>query len=69
MQYTKEAETADMYIEKVTHEIGRKHNVTVATSDGLEQIIVASQGAVRISAREFKGEIERVSKLIEEIIT
>ncbi len=67
--YTKEAETADMYIEKVTHEIGRKHNVTVATSDGLEQIIVASQGARRISAREFKGEIERVSKLIEEIIT
>ena len=57
-----------MYIEKVTHEIGKKHNVTVATSDGLEQLIVTGQGAKRISAREFEEEIKRVSLLIESII-
>ncbi|MDE6751131.1 MAG: TetM/TetW/TetO/TetS family tetracycline resistance ribosomal protection protein [Lachnospiraceae bacterium] len=55
--YTKEAETADQYIEKVTHEIGRKHRVAVATSDGLEQLIIMGQGARRISARELKEEI------------
>lgn len=55
--YTKEAETADQYIEKVTHEIGRKHQVTVATSDGLEQLIIMGQGARRLSARELKEEI------------
>ena len=67
--YTKEAETADMYIEKVTHELGKKHNVTVATSDGLEQLIVIGQGARRISAREFEEEVNNVSKLIEQIIS
>lgn len=66
--YTKEAETADMYIEKVTHEIGKKHNVTVATSDGLEQLIVTGQGAKRISAREFEEEVKRVSLIIDSII-
>lgn len=66
--YTKEAETADMYIEKVTHEIGRKHNVTVATSDALEQIIVAGDGAKRMSADEFKEEVKKVSERIKEII-
>ncbi len=66
--YTKEAETADMYIEKVTHEIGKKHNVTVATSDALEQLIVAGEGAKRMSAREFNEEIERISERIKEII-
>lgn len=55
--YTKEAETADMYIEKTTHVIGKKHHVTVATSDGLEQIIVMGEGAYRISAREFYEEV------------
>lgn len=59
--YTKEAETADMYIEKVSHELGRKYHVTVATSDGLEQLIVIGQGAVRMSSRELKDEVERVS--------
>lgn len=59
--YTKEAETADMYIEKVSHELGRKYHVTVATSDGLEQLIVIGQGAVRMSSRELKNEVERVS--------
>ena len=55
--YTREAETADQYIERTVHKIGRKHNVTVATSDGLEQIIIMGQGAARISARGFKEEI------------
>ena len=54
--YTREAETADQYIERTVHKIGRKHNVTVATSDGLEQIIIMGQGAARISARGFKEE-------------
>ena len=57
--YTKEAETADQYIEKTTHEIGRKYKVTVATSDALEQVIVMGQGAYRISARDFYEEVER----------
>ncbi|MBQ3077156.1 MAG: TetM/TetW/TetO/TetS family tetracycline resistance ribosomal protection protein [Clostridia bacterium] len=62
--YTKEAETADMYIEKVTHEIGRKHRVRVATSDGLEQIIILSHGALRVSAGAFRKEVEVVEKTI-----
>lgn len=56
--YTKEAETADQYIEKVTHEIGRKYKVTVATSDALEQVIILGQGANRMSAQGLKEEIE-----------
>ena len=48
--YTKEAETADQYIEKTVHELGRKYQVTVATSDGLEQVIIMGQGASRLSA-------------------
>ena len=55
--YTKEAETADQYIEKVTHEIGRKYRVRVATSDGLEQLIIMGAGAIRVSARELKEEV------------
>ena len=66
--YTKEAETADMYIEKVTHEIGKKHNVTVATSDGLEQMIVIGSGAYRMSAREFEQEIKKTEREIGEMI-
>ena len=60
--YTKEAETADQYIEKTVHKIGRQHQVTVATSDGLEQIIIMGQGASRISARGLKEEIEETRK-------
>lgn len=55
--YTKEAETADRYIEKVTRKIGRKHRVRVATSDGLEQLIIMGAGAIRVSAREFQEEV------------
>ncbi len=60
--YTKEAETADQYIEKVTHEIGRRHHVRVATSDGLEQLIIMGAGAVRVSARELQEEVMAVSE-------
>ncbi len=59
--YTKEAETADQYIEKTVHRIGRQHQVTVATSDRLEQIIILGQGAHRISARGLKEEIDRTA--------
>ena len=64
--YTKEAETADQYIERTVHEIGRKHNVAVATSDGLEQIIIMGQGAARISARDFQDEIASAKKQLRE---
>ncbi len=56
--YTKEAETADRYIEKVAHEIGRKYHVTVATSDATEQVIIRGQGCYLISARELEEEVE-----------
>ena len=56
--YTKEAETADQYIEKTVHKIGRKHHVTVATSDALEQVIILGQGGHRISAEGLRQEIE-----------
>ena len=62
--YTKEAETADQYIEKVTHEIARDNHVTVATSDALEQIIVLGKGAVRLSANDLRDEILRVNTII-----
>ena len=52
--YTKEAQTADNYIEKVTHDLAENYRVYVATSDALEQTIVFSRGAMRISAREFE---------------
>ncbi|MGN1481358.1 NYN domain-containing protein [Porcipelethomonas sp.] len=66
--YTKEAETADMYIEKVTHEIGRNHRVRVATSDNLEQIIILGNGACRISASEFQKEVEETENIIRDYI-
>ncbi|MDF2611887.1 MAG: hypothetical protein K0R92_3361, partial [Lachnospiraceae bacterium] len=62
--YTKEAETADMYIEKVTHEIDKKHRVTVATSDKIEQLIIMGQGAARLSANDLKEEVIRVNEQI-----
>ena len=67
--YTKEAETADMYIEKTTHELGKKHRVRVATSDSLEQIIILGNGAVRVSADEFYKEVKDAEKAIMEIIS
>ena len=67
--YTKEAQTADAYIEKAAHELGKKHHVQVATSDYLEQLIILGSGAVRISASAFIREIEETKKEIEEIIS
>lgn len=64
--YTKEAETADQYIEKTVHRIGRQYQVTVATSDGLEQVIIMGQGAHRISAQGLKKEIEDTEKTVRE---
>ena len=58
--YTKEAETADQYIEKTVHAIGRQHQVTVATSDALEQVIIMGQGGQRMSADGLYKEIKRV---------
>lgn len=59
--YTKEAETADQYIEKTVHEIGKKYHVTVATSDALEQMIIMGAGATRLSARNLREEIENAN--------
>lgn len=64
--YTKEAETADQYIEKTVHEIGRKNHVTVATSDRLEQVIILGQGGTRMSARELREDMELVAGQIRE---
>ncbi len=60
--YTKEAQTADMYIEHVTHQLSQKYNVVVATSDALEQMIVIGRGARRMSSRELKLEVESLVK-------
>ena len=67
--YTKEAETADQYIEKTVHAMGRKHRVTVATSDGLEQVIILGQGGVRMSALGLKKQIESAGHEIREMCT
>ena len=64
--YTKEAETADAYIEKFAHENGRKYKVTVATSDGLEQVIIRGQGCLLMSAREFEAEVKAREQHIRE---
>ena len=66
--YTKEAETADMYIEKTAHELGRNHRVRVATSDSVEQIIILGNGAIRVSAAEFLAEVTEVENTIRKII-
>lgn len=62
--YTKEAETADQYIEKLAHKIGPRYRVTVATSDGLEQLIIRGQGCLLLSARDLKEEVDYVESLI-----
>lgn len=64
--YTKEAETADMYIEKTTKKIAKKHRVRVATSDALEQMIILGHGASRLPAGAFREEVERVNERIRE---
>ena len=66
--YTKEAETADMFIERVTHEIGKSRRVRVATSDGMEQVIILGHGALRVSARMFHEEVQNVEKQIRALV-
>ena len=66
--YTKEAETADAYIEKATYEIGKKHRVKVATSDGPEQLIILGHGALRLSASNFHEEMEQVQGQIADVL-
>lgn len=66
--YTKEAETADTYIERVTHELSKNNNVRVATSDGLEQLIILGNGAYRISAEAFFKEVRAVEDAIREFL-
>lgn len=67
--YTKEAETADMYIEKVTHKLAKKHKVRVVTSDGMEQLIILGSGALRVPSRAFLEEVRTAEKEIKEIIS
>ena len=64
--YTKEAETADQYIEKFAHENARRFDISVATSDGLEQVIILGQGCRRVSARELWEDLERVKGMLRE---
>ena len=66
--YTKEAETADMFIEKTAHELGKNHRVRVATSDSVEQIIIMGNGAIRVSATEFLAEVNEVEAAIRKIL-
>ena len=67
--YTKEAETADAYIERATYEIGKHHRVRVATSDGPEQLIILGHGALRISASAFRQEVEEAEGQIARILS
>jgi len=67
--YTKEAETADAYIERATYELGRHHRVRVATSDGPEQLIILGHGALRLSASNFREEMEQVQGQISSVLS
>lgn len=66
--YTKEAETADMYIEKASLDLAKKNKVRVVTSDALEQVIILGNGALRVSSREFQGEVKSAEENIRTII-
>ena len=66
--YTKEAETADMYIEKASLDLAKKHKVRVVTSDALEQVIILGNGALRVSSREFQAEVSAAEQIIRNII-
>ncbi len=66
--YTKEAETADMYIEQASYDLSRRHRVRVATSDGMEQMIILGHGAERMSATELKWEVEQANQHIDSVL-
>ena len=67
--YTKEAETADMYIEKTSHKLAKSNKVRVVTSDALEQLIILGNGALRVSSREFFYEVQQAEEEIKKIIS
>ena len=67
--FTKEAETADMYIEKVSHRLAKNNRVRVVTSDALEQLIILEGGALRVSSKEFYFEIKQAEDDIRNIIS
>ena len=67
--YTKEAETADSYIERTTHELSKNYRVQVATSDRMEQLIIIGNGAMRISADAFRKEVDRTEAVMRELMT
>ena len=66
--YTKEAQTADSYIERATYDLGKNHRVRVATSDNMEQVIILGHGALRISARAFEEEVAEAEGQINDLI-
>ncbi len=66
--YTKEAETADMYIEKAAYDLSKRHNVRVATSDGMEQMIILGAGALRVPASAFEAEVKTIERAIEDYL-
>ena len=66
--FTKEAETADLYIEQAAHQLKKKYDVTVATSDAIEQVIIFSAGAQRLSAQNFYDRVKAIEKEIDDII-
>ena len=68
MVYTKEAETADAYIERATYDLSKKHRVKVATSDGPEQLIILGHGALRMSASNFYEEVTLVQGQISGVL-
>ncbi len=69
--YTKEKETADNYIERITKDLVKDYNVKVATSDRLEQVIIMGSGAIRVSATDLRADVrftaKKIAKKIEEI--
>ena len=67
--YTKEAETADMYIEKASYKLAKNNKVRVVTSDALEQLIILGNGALRVSSREFLFEVQQAEEEIRNIIS
>ena len=66
--YTKEAQTADAYIEKCAKELSKNYRVTVATSDNLEQLIVFGSGAYRMSAKNFYDDVVKTENLVKNMI-
>ena len=64
--YTREAETADTYIVKTAHRLSNKGNVTVATSDGIIQVIILGDGAHRLSARDFEAQVKQSAQELRE---